>query len=160
MLVSVTLFITRNTILRDNIPVHAIFDDVFGPLSRSPTSSQTIFPENAIDLDHEPDMSIDPSIQIQRFFFYADFIGDRVVNGEKQPLLTSVHNPGLSIKERLLSYTINYTVPLNIPVKPMILRHLCVWLLDDHNNPVRFNRGRVHILLHFRRRQGWGYHRL
>ena len=91
----------------DNIPMHAIIGDVFRPLSRSPTSSRTIFPENAIDLDHEPDVSIDPSIQIQRFFFYADFIRDRVVNGEIQPLLTSVHNPGLSIKETQLSYTIN-----------------------------------------------------
>ena len=144
----------------DNIPMHAIIGDVFRPLSRSPTSSRTIFPENAIDLDHEPDVNVDPSIQIQRFFFYADFIRDRVVNGEKQPLLTSVHNPGLSIKETQLSYTINYTVPLYIPVKPMILRHLRVWVLDDHNNPVRFNGGSVHILLHFRRRQGWGYHRL
>ena len=110
----------------DNIPMHAIIGDVFRPLSRSPTSSRTIFPENAIDLNHEPDMSINPSIQIQRFFFYADFIRDRVINGEKQPLLTSVHNPGLSIKETQLSYTINYTVPLYIPVKPMILQHLRV----------------------------------
>lgn len=143
-----------------NIPMYTILDDIFRPLSRLTMSSQAISPENAIHLDHQPDLAIDPTIQIQRFFFYADFIRDRVVNGAKHPLLASVHNPGLTIKKTALTYTINYPLPLYIPVKPMILQHLRVWLLDDHNNPVSFSWGSVHILLHFRRRQGWDRHRL
>lgn len=135
-------------------------DDVFRPLSHLAVSSNVISPENAIHLDHKPDLAIDPTIQIQRFFFYADFIQDRVVNGEKRPLLASVHNPGLLIKKTTLTHTINYPIPLYIPVKPMTLQHLRVWILDDHDNPMSFSWGSANVLLHFRRRQGWDRHRL
>ena len=54
---------------------------------------------------------------------------------------------------RTLTHTINYPIPQYYPTNPMTLQHLHVWLQDEHEQPIRFAWGSVHMLLHFRRRR-------
>ena len=140
-----------------NYILPSTLNDVFRPLGKLADGSQQIITEeNAIHLDHKPDLGLDPTNQIQRFFFYANFVQSRIVNGVKQPLLASVHNPGLDVKKTTLTHTIKYPIPQYIPTNLMTLQHLHVWLQDEHGQPLSFTWGSVHILLHFRRRQRQG----
>ena len=97
------------------LPKHSKLNDVFRPLGK--LEDQIITEENAIHLDHKPDLAMDPTNQIQRFFFYANFIQNRIVNGVKHPLLASVHNPGLDVKNATLTHTINYPIPQYVSYK-------------------------------------------
>lgn len=94
---------------------------------------------------------VDMDAGLHSVFVYSDVVTNTIVGDSKAPLLRIISAKGKDGE----TVDTEFSRPHYMPVASSEIQTIEINIMDELGNPIRFERGKIHVTLHFRPRRTW-----